>query len=72
MFLNLIDKNGNEETIFNFYDDELKKKFFSKCDELNKIGLMPCESYTYKPTYSIPTELYDKAVKIIYGVDQEC
>lgn len=67
MYINFIDKNGNEETVFNIYTEEFKKKAFSKQRQLNKIGILICESKDYKKERIIPEHLYSKAILIING-----
>ena len=67
MYINFIDKNGTEETVFNIYTEEFKKKAFSKQHQLNKIGILICESKFYKEGNTIPDHLYKKAISIING-----
>lgn len=65
MFINIIDKEGNEETLFNIYTTAFRNHVFSKQDELNKIGVMVVESYTDKGVNHIPEKLYRKVLSII-------
>jgi len=71
MYINFIDKNGNEETVFNIYTEEFKKKAFSKQSKLNEIEILICESKIYKKENIIPEHLYSKAISIINGRDDK-
>lgn len=66
MYINLIDKEGHEETVFNLFSEKFYQHVIKKQDELNKIGVLLALSYEYKPINSLPEDLYQKAVSICY------